>query len=67
MPSSGRGRRDAGGVRLGVDAARPEFVAAFEAAHRAHLDYLAVDAAHMLGIVEPGDAGLDWNGVVMTL
>ncbi|MEZ5977295.1 MAG: tetratricopeptide repeat protein [Planctomycetota bacterium] len=44
-----------------VDAARPEFVAAFEAAHRAHLDYLAVDAAHMLGIVEPGDAGLDWN------
>jgi tetratricopeptide (TPR) repeat protein len=41
--------------------AAPLFGAAWEAARAAGLDGLAVDAAHMLGIVRPGAEGLDWN------
>jgi tetratricopeptide (TPR) repeat protein len=41
--------------------ARPHFLEAFEVAVAAGLDELAVDAAHMMGIVEAGDASLDWN------
>jgi tetratricopeptide (TPR) repeat protein len=39
----------------------PHFTEALEQAERAGLDDLAVDAAHMLGIVEPGDAAIAWN------
>lgn len=39
----------------------PLFAEALEQAQRAGLDDLAVDAAHMLGIVEPGDEGIAWN------
>lgn len=38
----------------------PRFLAAFEEARRAGLDDLAVDAAHMLAIVEGGAAGIAW-------
>ncbi len=31
------------------------------------IDGLAVDAAHMLGIVEPGDKGLEWNNRALDL
>ncbi|QDU86125.1 hypothetical protein Pla163_32740 [Planctomycetes bacterium Pla163] len=37
------------------------FESAFERANAAGLDYLAVDAAHMLGIAETGDAASLWN------
>jgi tetratricopeptide (TPR) repeat protein len=39
----------------------PYFTQALAAAQAAGLDYYAVDAAHMLGIAEPGEAGLAWN------
>jgi tetratricopeptide (TPR) repeat protein len=42
-------------------AAVPCFSAALELARRGGLDNLAVDAAHMLAIAEPGEAGLAWN------
>lgn len=41
--------------------ARPLFVGAWESATASARDGYAVDAAHMLGIVEPGEAGLAWN------
>lgn len=41
--------------------ARVEFERAWDLAREHGLDAYAVDAAHMLGIVEPGDAGLAWN------
>ena len=41
--------------------ARPLFLEAWERAKTAHEDFYAVDAAHMLGIVETGAAALDWN------
>lgn len=41
--------------------ARGPFERAFELASAAGLDYLAVDAAHMLGIVAPGDEATAWN------
>lgn len=37
------------------------FVHAWGLASSVGIDGLAVDAAHMLGIVEPGDRGLEWN------
>lgn len=42
-------------------AALPYFSAALEAAKAEREDFHAVDAAHMLGIVAPGEAGLAWN------
>ena len=39
----------------------PHFERAWDAANESGLDGLAVDAAHMLGIVEHGDAGQSWN------
>lgn len=39
------------------DQARPLFLAAWEKAQAGHLDNYAVDAAHMLGILD----GLEWN------
>jgi tetratricopeptide (TPR) repeat protein len=53
----GRIRNSAGDPAASV----PLFSGALEQAQRAGLDDLAVDAAHMLGIVEPGDASIDWN------
>jgi tetratricopeptide (TPR) repeat protein len=44
-----------------VDAARPHFLAAFALGCDAEEDGLAVDAAHMVAIIEIGQASLDWN------
>ncbi len=44
-----------------VDEARPRFLEAWEAARDAGADAYAVDAAHMMGIVESGEASIDWN------
>lgn len=41
--------------------ARPLFLGAWEVATAAAQDGYAVDAAHMLGIVEPAELGLAWN------
>ena len=41
--------------------ARVHFLAALEIAKAGGHDFLAVDAAHMLGIVDKGDTSLDWN------
>jgi len=43
------------------DEARAHFVEAVEIATRSSLDGLTVDAAHMIAIVESGDAALEWN------
>ena len=42
------------------DEAKPEFLRALEEAEAAKLDYQAADAAHMLAIVEPGEAQIGW-------
>ncbi|MDE2845866.1 MAG: tetratricopeptide repeat protein [Gemmatimonadota bacterium] len=47
------------------DSARTLFKEAWELARKAGEDYHAVDAAHMLGICEPGDASLMWNNRAM--
>ncbi len=41
--------------------AKPHFTLAWEVARRAGIDGLAVDAAHMMGIAEKGDAAMAWN------
>ena len=43
------------------DKARPLFEDAWNLAREAKADGYAVDAAHMLGIVEPGDSSVAWN------
>lgn len=43
------------------DKAREHFLKALDLAVQAKEDNLAVDAAHMMGIVEKGDASLEWN------
>jgi tetratricopeptide (TPR) repeat protein len=43
------------------DRARPLFLDAWQLASAHEADFHAVDAAHMLGIVEPGEEGLAWN------
>lgn len=43
------------------DQARPLFARAFARATEAGLDALAIDAAHMLGIVESGKASVGWG------
>lgn len=47
--------------------ARPLFLAAWERATAAGQDSYAVDAAHMLGIVEPAEQGLEWNRNALAL
>jgi tetratricopeptide (TPR) repeat protein len=42
-------------------AARPFFLLAFDVASAAHEDALAIDAAHMLGIIGGRDESLDWS------
>ena len=44
-----------------------DFMAAWEEARQSKLDGLAVDAAHMLGIVLDGLDGMDWNEKALTL
>jgi len=46
---------------------RPSFVAAWELARAAEEDALAVDAAHMLGIVESPPEAREWNERAMEL
>jgi tetratricopeptide (TPR) repeat protein len=41
--------------------ARPLFLAAWDAANIAGAEFHAIDAAHMMGIVESGDESLAWN------
>ena len=43
------------------DQAHPLFLEAWDMAKVAHEDFYAVDAAHILGIVEKGEASLAWN------
>jgi tetratricopeptide (TPR) repeat protein len=43
------------------DKARPLFCEAWDKARSATLDSYAVDAAHMIAIVEPPDSALEWN------
>lgn len=43
------------------DTARPHFLRALELAEAAKEENLAVDAAHMMAIVETGTAALSWN------
>lgn len=45
------------------DKARPLFLAAWEKAQAGNLDFLAVDAAHMLGILD----GMEWNEKALAL
>lgn len=47
----------------------PLFREALQRARAAGEDFLAIDAAHMLGIVSPGEEGLQWNleAVAMTV
>lgn len=47
--------------------ARPFFIEAWEKARVAGADGHAVDAAHMMGIVEPPEKGLEWNRRAMAL
>jgi len=66
-------------VRLGLERGRlfnssgkkvesaPDFVSAWEEARSSGLDGLAVDAAHMLGIVLDGLDGMDWNERALSL
>lgn len=41
--------------------AKPLFVQAWELANSAHEDFYAVDAAHMMAIVEPQTGKMEWN------
>jgi tetratricopeptide (TPR) repeat protein len=50
-----------------LDEARPLFKQAWTLAREHHEDGLAVDAAHMLGIIETGEEGLGWNRVALEL
>jgi len=47
--------------------AKPLFVQAWDVAVGAGLDALAVDAAHMVAIVESGDAIMEWNARALDL
>jgi tetratricopeptide (TPR) repeat protein len=59
----GRVANTAGRDGRGADA----FLAAWELARASGEDALAIDAAHMLGIVEPPDEGWAWNERAMEL
>ncbi len=49
------------------DTARPLFVEAWDTARAASIDGLAVDAAHMVAIVESPDEALRWNELALDL
>jgi len=48
-----------------VEKARPLFIEAWELASKSKIEFHAVDAAHMMGIVEKGEAALAWNEKAM--
>ena len=48
------------------DRARELFLQAYDHAVESKEDNLAVDAAHMMGIVEKGDESLKWNEIAMS-
>src|ERR1051326_5786143 len=48
-----------------ADKAKPLFMEAWELAKRSHEDNLAVDAAHMVAIVESGKVAEEWNLVAL--
>ena len=50
-----------------ADKAKPLFVEAWELASRERIDGLAVDAAHMIAIVESGGEALRWNQLALDL
>lgn len=50
-----------------LDEAKPLFQLAWELAQQAGEEFYAVDAAHMMGIVEPGDLSLQWNEIAIKL
>jgi tetratricopeptide (TPR) repeat protein len=50
-----------------TERARESFVEAWELGRAGGFDGFAVDAAHMMGIVEPGERGLEWNVRAMEL
>ncbi len=43
------------------DQARPLFLQAWDEGNAAKEDYYAIDAAHMMGIIEPPDEQIEWN------
>lgn len=49
------------------DAARPHFLRAWELAQQANEDFYTIDAAHMMGIIEPPDDALAWNEKAIAL
>jgi tetratricopeptide (TPR) repeat protein len=49
------------------DESKPLFREAWEMARRVRADRFAVDAAHMLGIVETGDTSVEWNQKAVAL
>ncbi len=49
------------------DQSAPEFESAWDVAREKGLDGLAVDAAHMLGIVLDGEDGMGWNSRALAL
>jgi tetratricopeptide (TPR) repeat protein len=49
------------------DEARPVFLRAWERSTASGLDEHACDAAHMLGIVETGEAGIEWTAKALAL
>ncbi len=51
----------------GADKAKLLFVEAWALATREHFDRLAVDAAHMVAVVEVGDEALKWNQLALDL
>ena len=46
---------------MNYERARASFLEAWDLARASRLDGYAVDAAHMMGIIEPGDEALAWN------
>ena len=50
-----------------ADNAKPLFVEAWESASRQDIDGLAVDAAHMVAVVEVSEAALKWNHKALDL
>jgi tetratricopeptide (TPR) repeat protein len=49
------------------DKARPLFLAAWELGKEAEEDNFAIDAAHMMGIVEPPKESLNWNLIALKM
>jgi tetratricopeptide (TPR) repeat protein len=44
-----------------IERSKSNFVAAWELGRAADLDELACDAAHMMGVIEGGERGIEWN------